>query len=100
MWVPLIVFDFLHKYHCWLAEVCVLSWSQTLSLIQYVDDDGYVFIWSLPETQFTHKFHAGQGPIVALEWFDYPNSADVRHLVSAGADGTIKLWKISNYQVR
>ncbi|KAF8324741.1 WD40-repeat-containing domain protein, partial [Amanita rubescens] len=61
-------------------------------------DDGYIFIWSLPETQFTHKFHAGQGPIVALEWFDYPNSVDVRHLVSAGADGTIKLWKLSNHQ--
>ncbi|KAF8320147.1 hypothetical protein F5887DRAFT_928166 [Amanita rubescens] len=59
-------------------------------------DDGYVFIWSLPERQFTHKFHAGQGPIMALEWFDYPNFVGVKYLVSAGTDGTVK--QLSNHQ--
>lgn len=57
-------------------------------------------MWSLPGTQFTHKFNAGQGPIIALEWFDYPNFVDVKYLVSAGADGTVKLWKLSNDKVR
>ncbi|KAM6491036.1 WD40-repeat-containing domain protein [Amanita muscaria] len=56
-------------------------------------DDGYVYIWSLSTGQVSDKFNTRQGPVVAVEWLDHPSTIDTQHLISAGADGTVKLWK-------
>ncbi|KAM6491158.1 WD40-repeat-containing domain protein, partial [Amanita muscaria] len=56
-------------------------------------DDGYVYVWSLSTGRISDKFNARQGPVVSIEWLDYPSTVDTQHLISAGADGTVKLWK-------
>ncbi len=37
-------------------------------------------------------FSARQGPVVALEWAEI-QQLKLSFIVSAGADGTVKLWK-------
>ena len=59
-----------------------------------IGDDGHVIVWSLDDGSIRKHLKPKQGPVVSLKWLrdDYPN---VYYLLSAGANGTVVIWRFN-----
>ena len=56
-------------------------------------DDGRLYVWSLKSGRIIWHLSTKQGPITALEWLCVPHDPQNSCLITAGADGTLKLWR-------
>ena len=68
----------------------------TPSLSNVAADNGYIRIWSVQIGKVEQVLLAYQGPVTAVEWVQHSNMLG---MISAGADGTLKLWKRSTLTV-
>jgi WD40 repeat protein len=62
----------------------------------YSADDGRINIWNLTDVSFLQTLFTGQGPVTDLLWLPSTEALDGGCLISSGADGTIKLWKMKS----
>ncbi|KAI6114731.1 WD40-repeat-containing domain protein [Pisolithus croceorrhizus] len=57
-------------------------------------DDGHVIVWAAEDGSVRRRLKPKQGPVVALRWLR-DDSRDVCYLMSAGANGTLVIWRFT-----
>ncbi|KAF8325702.1 WD40-repeat-containing domain protein [Amanita rubescens] len=76
--------------HC--RPINCAKFSPDCSLIATGGDDGDIYVWSLARRELDCRISADQGPIATLDWINNPCAFGRHYLISAGADGALKLW--------
>jgi len=73
-----------HKHHSYSIESC---FTNTEAHVLSGSEDGKIYIWKIVEATLVHTLQAHSKEVVSLDY--HPNDVS---LLSASADGTIKLW--------
>ncbi|KAI5980964.1 WD40-repeat-containing domain protein [Pisolithus albus] len=58
-------------------------------------DDGHVIVWALEDGSLCRRLKPKQGPVVSLKWLRSDADNSIYYLLSAGANGTIVMWRFN-----
>ena len=60
---------------------------------KFLASDGHIIVWCLRSGSLFHCLRPKQGPIVVVQWLREPKSSQTFWFLSAGANGTLIVWK-------
>ncbi|KAI6001909.1 WD40-repeat-containing domain protein [Pisolithus albus] len=78
--------------HC--GPINCLTFMEDGTHIASGGDDGHVVVWAVEDGRLRRRLKPKQGPVVALRWLR-DDSRDVCYLMSAGANGTLVIWRFT-----
>ena len=63
-------------------------------------DDCQVIVWALQGGSIVRRLRPKQGPVVAVKWLRDNSWTMISYLLSAGAGGTVVIWRFNMVSVR